>query len=86
MNYKTENNVIYVNRLKLEDLLSLLATIHHITNGKGFSYFTLDFTNCSMIHPAAALALLTAVAALVLAVSAVNFAVSAVDLAVFATD
>ena len=36
MNYKTENNVIYVNRLKLEDLLSLLATIHHITNGKGF--------------------------------------------------
>ena len=57
MNYKTENNVIYVNRLKLEDLLSLLATIHHITNGKGFSYFTLDFTNCSMIHPAAALAL-----------------------------
>ena len=57
MIYRTINNIIYVTRLMLDDLLSLLATIHSVINTKGFSDLTLDFSECEYLHPAAVLAL-----------------------------
>lgn len=57
MNYNTNSNSIQITKLRLEDLLSLLATIHTLINNKGFSDIVLDFSECTYIHPGAVLAL-----------------------------
>ena len=57
MQYRSEYDVIYCTRLHLDDLPSLLATIHDVVDKRGYSTVRLDFTECSFIYPAAVLAL-----------------------------
>ena len=57
MQYRSEYDVIYCTRVHLDDLPSLLATIHDVVDKRGYSTVRLDFTECSFIYPAAVLAL-----------------------------